>query len=208
MHEPRTTKEIRVTPNQFKSAVGCTSAKVSEHFSAALYAMTLFGIITGGRGALAAFLANVGHETLGLVYGEEIWGPTAAQKRYEIPSDLAKQLGNVLVGDGLRFKGRGPMMLTGRANYQRATLDLRRELARLPGVPIPSSRVPDFEASPDALAEPSWGWLVAAQFFASRGCIPLAAKGNFDGVCRVLNGGANGLADRRARYAAAQKVLA
>ena len=37
---------------------------------------------------------------------EELWGPTAAQLRYEPPSDLAAKLGNTQAGDGKRFQGR------------------------------------------------------------------------------------------------------
>lgn len=195
-----------MTPKQFKGATGCTDAKVSEHFVAAMYAMALFGLV--GREVLAAFLANVGHETLGLVYSEEIWGPTAAQKRYEGPGDLARMLGNVVTGDGLRYRGRGPTQLTGRANYRRATLDLRKALAAMPSRPIPLARVPDFEASPNAVSAPTWGWLLAVQYFVSRGCVERANAGDFDGVCRKINGGVNGLADRRARYETALKALA
>jgi len=179
---------------------------VSEHFDAALYAMTLFGL--SGQNVTAAFLANIAHETLGLFYSEEVWGPTAAQRRYEGPGDLARTLGNTVRGDGLRYRGRGPIQLTGRANYRRATTDLRKALATMANRPIPLARVPDFEASPNAVSAPTWGWLLAVQFFVSRGCVARAEAGDFDGVCRLINGGVNGLADRRARYAVARKALA
>ena len=68
---------------------------------------------------VAAFLAQLGHESGELQFLEELWGPTPAQKRYEPPGELARRLGNTQRGDGRRFKGRGPIQITGRANYAR-----------------------------------------------------------------------------------------
>src|SRR5579863_6930026 len=56
---------------------------------------------------VAAFLAQTGHESDHLLFTKELWGPTAAQREYEPPSEKATELGNTQPGDGLRFCGRG-----------------------------------------------------------------------------------------------------
>lgn len=80
-------------------------------------AMAEFAIETPAR--VAAFVAQLAHESGQFLFMEEIWGPTQAQRRYEPVSTLAATLGNTESGDGKRFKGRGPIQITGRANYRR-----------------------------------------------------------------------------------------
>lgn len=58
----------------------------------------------------AHLLAQIGHESMSLLYTEEIASGAAYEGR--------KDLGNVEKGDGMRFKGRGLIQLTGRNNYQ------------------------------------------------------------------------------------------
>src|SRR5215210_925798 len=80
-------------------------------------ALTEFNIQAPARAA--AFLAQLAHESGQFRFMEEIWGPTDAQRRYEPVTKLSQNLGNTEIGDGKRFKGRGAIQLTGRANYRR-----------------------------------------------------------------------------------------
>lgn len=144
---------------------------------------------------LAAFLAQIGHESGRLRYTRELWGPTAQQKRYEPPSSLAKTLGNTQPGDGRRFMGHGLIQVTGRANHRLMTARLRKSR--------PDLRVPDFEADPAALADPLWAALSAGEFWSARGLNRLADEGDLVRLTRRINGGTNGLADRQALYSQA-----
>jgi putative chitinase len=144
-------------------------------------AMQGFGINTKKR--QAAFLAQVGHESVGLRFFEEIASGAAYEGR--------RDLGNVQPGDGVRYKGRGPIQLTGRANYRRAGQAL--------GLPL--------EGNPKLAAQKQVGFRTAGWFWKNHGLNELADQGAFDTISRRINGGDNGLFDRRAYWARARAVL-
>lgn len=124
------------------------------------------------------FLAQCLHETLALRFMEEI----ASGQAYDItvnPS-LARQLGNVHPGDGPRYKGRGIIMLTGRANY--------RSYGQALGLPL--------EAKPWLASNPAVGWKIAALYWRRRVHAKGTAYPDFVTITRRINGGTNGLDDR------------
>lgn len=100
-------------------------------------------------------------------------------------------LGNTQSGDGWKFRGQGPKQITGRANAAAARNRLRV---------IHGTRVPDFEQSPEQLCTPEWGAWSAGDFWNSHGLNALADRGDVEAVTKVINGGALGLAKRKARY--------
>ena len=143
---------------------------------------------------LAQFLAQVTHESNAYRDREEIWGPTAAQLRYEGRADL----GNTAPGDGYRYRGRGAIQITGGSNYAQFT-DWARQLDRF---------CPDFTANPDAVLTAPWEGLAPVWYWESRPALSEAAdRGDLEAVTRIVNGGLNGLADRRYWYARAALVL-
>ena len=136
---------------------------------------------------LAQFLAQVMHESGGLRYVREIWGPTKAQRGYEGRADL----GNVKPGDGKRFMGRDVLQITGRANYRALTAWVQKTF----GAKV------DFEANPELLESPEWLGIGAIWYFLTRkGLIDYARDGNIEMVTRRVNGGLNGYQDRLRWY--------
>lgn len=163
-------------------------------------AMAAYAIDTPKR--QAAFLAQIGTETLGLRYISEIWGPTPAQQRYEMRVDL----GNTEPGDGFRFRGHGLIQTTGRFNHATVRDRLRVRL----GI-----RVPDFEAFPEKLCDPEWASYSAADYWDMKRINVYADRDDFDGVSDLVNrgsktareGDSNGWADRKRRWGVAKKAL-
>ena len=141
-----------------------------------------------GAKRVAAFIAQIGHESGQLKYVKEIWGPTAAQSKYEGRKDL----GNTLASDGSKYRDRGLIQITGRANYMACGEALGLDLIK----------------QPELLEKPQHACMSAAWFWATKGLSTLADAGQFDKITQRINGGQNGASDRQTLYARALKVLA
>ena len=174
-----------MTPRELAICTGTRIDRAEEWLPYIEDAMAEFSIDTPLR--QAAFLAQIGHESGGLHYSSEIWGPTSAQSRYEGRHDL----GNTEPGDGFRFKGRGLIQTTGRANYQ-STGDAL-------GV--------DLIGDPVQLAQPELAARSAAWFWQDRGLNELADTEDFRRITLRINGGTNGIDERKRLYARAKEVL-
>ena len=135
----------------------------------------------------ALFFGQVAIESDGFATAVEYWGPTAQQARYEGRRDL----GNVQAGDGFRFRGRGDIQYTGRDNYRLARTDIRRIVA-------PDVHVPDFEAAPDELMVMPYAALSALAYWRRREIASRARSGGVAAATKLVNGGSNHIAERRA----------
>ena len=136
---------------------------------------------------LANFLGQASHETGGFRYLKEIWGPTKAQKGYEGRADL----GNTQPGDGRLFMGRGLFQYTGRHNYTA----LEQKL----GLPLTSN--------PALLETPDIATLSACVFWDDHKLSTLADAHRDDDITRRINGGTNGIDERRANVAKLKGLL-
>lgn len=143
-----------------------------------------FGVVTPLQHA--HFLAQVAHESGAGRYMEEI----ASGAAYEGRADL----GNTQPGDGVRFKGRGLIQLTGRTNYARYSSSLYQDYRCM--------------RNPEMLAELPDAALAAGWFWKSKGLNAPAELDNIEAVTRKINGGTNGLEDRKKRLAQAKKLIA
>ena len=186
---------LRLTPELLAAALGCPLERAQRFAESLSEACAAYGISASPE-RLAAFLAQIGHESGALRYTAELWGPTAAQARYEGRADL----GNTQPGDGERFKGHGLIQTTGRANHAAVRDRLRARLG--------AAEVPDFEAEPEALQSPRWAAWSAADYWGWRSLNALADAGQFEQITRRINGGLNGQADRLQRWERAQAALA
>ena len=179
---PKATKLQKAKPEEFKGKIE-VSALGDKESRAVLSKEAQSQGIKGKE--LAAFLAQCSHESGGFRYLSEIWGPTAAQNTYD------GRMGNNKSGDGYRYRGRGYIQLTGKNNYTQASRALGLDLVKNP----------DQASTPDIGAKTSvWFWKTNVQPRVS----------NWDDVTaitKIVNGGYNGLDDRKMRYAAFTQAM-
>ena len=151
--------------------LGANPARATELALAANVHLEAYSIKTQLR--FCHFLAQLAHESGNFRYMEEIASGAAYEGR--------KDLGNVNKGDGVRYKGRGPIQLTGRANYRKYGQEL--------GI--------DFENNPAIVALPSVGMLVACKYWSENNLNVFADYDDVTTITRRINGGLNGFDDRK-----------
>lgn len=134
---------------------------------------------------LCAFLSQIGHESGQLKYVEEI----ASGKAYENRKDL----GNIYKGNGIMYKGRGLIQITGRANYTSLSKDLKV----------------DFIANPYLLKEPLYAVLSAFWYWKKRNLNKYSTlkESDFMILTKRINGGFNGYKNRYDLWCQAKQIL-
>jgi putative chitinase len=175
-------------------------------------AMQRFEIASPAR--MAAFLAQLAHEsgelrhwTENLNYGwqglrktfSKYFRTDADARAYERkPERIANRVyggrmgnGPESSGDGWRYRGRGPIQLTGKQNYQACGTAIGVDLVN----------------APERLETPEVGCLAAAWFWASKGLNALADAGDFVTITKRINGGTIGLEERKAFWNRAKALF-
>ena len=165
-----------------------------------------------GQKRMAAFIAQVGHESGHLARLVESLNYSADALRKTWPSrfgtELAKaverkpeqianiaygnRMGNTAPSDGWKYRGRGLIQITGKNNYRACGEALGLDLI----------------VEPELLERPQHACMSAAWFWATNGLNTLADGGNFDPITQRINGGQTGATDRQALYTKALRVLA
>lgn len=150
------------------------------------FTLQKFGIDTQLR--QIHFLAQVSHESGGFRWVEEIASGSAYEGRLD--------LGNNQPGDGVRFKGRGPIQLTGRDNYIRFRSWL-----------LANGYTADPVEDPGIVATPQFGSLAAGWFWWRNQLNFVADRDDIVSVTKIVNGGYNGLEDRKIWLARIRAVV-
>jgi len=156
--------------------------RIDLYYEPLVKGMTRYGIDTPRQ--IAHFISQLAHESGSLLYAEEL----ASGSAYEGRTDL----GNNQPGDGVRFKGRGLIQLTGRNNYT--------QYSKFTGI--------DYIGDPIKLATDPFACVdVACWFWKDRNIGPLAEADDAKAVTKRINGGYNGLDDRLEHLARAKALL-
>lgn len=206
-----------LTPTNFQRATGVSDALRDKWFPRIAASMSSFGINTPLR--QAHFLAQVGHESAGFTKVEE--GLNYSQdaltamfgKRITVTQAKAygrnaehvanqKMIANIIYanrngnrdvasGDGYRYRGRGLIQITGKANYAALSGQLSADVV----------------ANPDLLTENLQAAMSAAAWWKNHGLNELADLDDVTRITKVINGGTNGLDDRKSRLLKAKGIL-
>ena len=144
--------------------------------------LNTYGVNTPLR--VAHFISQCAHESDGFKTLQEY----ASGAGYEGRADL----GNIHAGDGKRYKGRGMIQLTGRANY------------RTTGAAIGY----DLENHPELALNPEVSVLTALHYWKSRKLNQFADADDILTITKRINGGTNGLESRKIYLTRAKKAFA
>ncbi|QGK35012.1 glycoside hydrolase family 19 protein [Salmonella enterica subsp. enterica serovar Typhimurium] len=199
--------------SQFQQAAGISAELAARWYPHITAAMSEFGITAPLDQAM--FLAQIGHESGGFTrivenlnysadglkatFGKyfpsdtaQLYGRTAdhpANQKAIANIVYAHRMGNIEENDGWNYRGRGLIQITGHDNYRDCGAGLGADLI----------------LSPQLLEQDEYAARSAAWFFASKGS--LKRSGDIKAVTKIINGGTNGLDDRKARYEKAKSVL-
>ncbi|ENG8703208.1 glycoside hydrolase family 19 protein [Salmonella enterica subsp. enterica serovar Brandenburg] len=199
--------------SQFQQAAGISAELAARWYPHITAAMSEFGITAPLDQAM--FIAQIGHESGGFTrivenlnysadglkatFGKYFLGDTAqlygrtadhpANQKAIANIVYAHRMGNIEENDGWNYRGRGLIQITGHDNYRDCGAGLGADLI----------------LSPQLLEQDEYAARSAAWFFASKGS--LKRSGDIKAVTKIINGGTNGLDDRKARYEKAKSVL-
>ncbi|EFC9762304.1 glycoside hydrolase family 19 protein [Escherichia coli] len=200
--------------SQFQQAAGISAGLSARWFTHIDAAMKEFGITAVND--VAMFIAQVGHESAGFSLLEESFnysveglkktfgkrltpyqcemlgrvdGKQVAHQPQIANLVYGDRMGNNSPGDGWKYRGRGLLQITGRENYTKCGAALKLDLI----------------STPELLTQEKYATRSAAWFFSSSGC--LMYSGDVVRVTQIINGGQNGIKDRRECYSKAKAAL-
>ncbi|ECQ3321733.1 glycoside hydrolase family 19 protein [Salmonella enterica] len=200
--------------SQFQQAAGISAELAARWYPHITAAMNEFGITALLDQAM--FIAQTGHESAGFTvlkesfnYSVEALKKTFGKRLTTYQCEMlgridgrqvahqpqianlvyGGRMGNKDAGDGWKYRGRGLIQITGLENYTRCGVALKLDLVANPG---------QLELERHAARSAAW-------FFVTKGC--LKYSGDMVRVTQIINGGQNGIGDRRERFEKAKSVL-
>lgn len=132
---------------------------------------------------VCAFLAQTSHESGGYLFFTEL-GNIKYFDKYEPGTKIGNRLGNIIPGDGYRYRARGIIGITGRDNY----ISYGRKIGE------------DLVNNPNLAKEPVIACKIACEFWNEHKLSPLADLKMIETITKRINGGLNGIEDRKARF--------
>ncbi|ECA7540701.1 glycoside hydrolase family 19 protein [Salmonella enterica subsp. enterica serovar Strasbourg] len=199
---------------QFQQAAGISAGLSASWYPHITAAMSEFGITAPLDQAM--FIAQTGHESAGFTvlkesfnYSVEALKKTFGKRLTPYQCEMLgridgrqvahqPQIANLVYGgrmgnnshdDGWKYRGRGLLQITGRENYAKCGAALKLDLI----------------STPELLTQEKHAACSAAWYFTLRGC--LMYSGDVVRVTQIINGGQNGIGDRRERFEKAKSVL-
>lgn len=186
------------TKEQLIAMIGADKAAfIDKYYAPLLRTLDRYQIDTKLR--IAHFLAQIAFESGGFRWTEEIWpnpalnadGVATNGNKWQLTYEGRSGLGNTKKGDGYRFRGRGLIQLTGRANYAKYGKAIKI----------------DVQTRPSLLSQPPLAVDAAGWFWNTRGLNALADKNDIVGITKRVNGGLLGLDQRKALFSKAMSAL-
>jgi len=206
-----------LTASSFQRATGVSNALRDAWFPHIAASLSAFQISTPLR--QAHFLAQTGHESAGFLKVEEglnysenaltaMFGKRitaeqarafgrnamhAANQKMIASIIYANRNGNgdIASGDGYRYRGRGLIQITGKANYAALVKQLSADVV----------------VNPDLLLGYRFAAMSAAAWWKNNGLNELADSDDVIRITRIINGGTNGLDDRKSRLSKSKGIL-
>lgn len=175
----KTEEYIIITFQQLKAICPAAKPNADVYVGFLNRFMPQYGIVTPEQ--IRMFIAQVAHESGQFRYTREL----ATGKAYEGRDDL----GNIYKGDGVKYKGRGLIQITGRFNYAKVSKALGQ----------------DFITNPDLLSTPQYAVQSACWFWQDRNLNRYAS--DIRKCTKAINGGYNGLEERKKFWEKAKKVI-
>ena len=170
---------MKVTREQILAIMPNAKAKVDAFLPYINGYAEVFKIDTPKR--MAHFLAQIAHESGELRYTKELGNKNYFHK-YDV-GKLKNMLGNLKDGDGYKYRGRGLIQITGRANYQ--AFQNSKQVTD------------DIMEHPEILEQPRYATKSAMWWWWKHGLNKLADSDSFLAITKTINGGTYGLENRR-----------